>query len=181
MEKLNEKQVLTNVRLSHAQKYILAKLLLPNQTPLTAYGHVSTGKNVVANRDVLVKLGMVLVGENEAEITDKGIDAMKNANLADETGALTPEGEKYGYAKSLKDIEKIAADAQPPETPAPELGAEEPMERPPMGNASQEDKRSSSQVDFDMAMGESWSMITEMQESINEEEFLKIHSINPLK
>jgi len=167
MENISEVQVLTNVRLSHAQKYVLAKLMLPNQTPLIAYTNVSTGKNVVANRDVLVKLGMVIVGANEAEITEQGKAALQNENLVDDMGNLTPQGEQYAYAKDLAAVEQIAAQEKPPEMPSPE--AEPAQEPKPMGIAP-EDTRSA-EISF-----ESWSMISSIQEELMQKEFLKTHT-----
>lgn len=173
MDKINEVQVLTNIRLSHAQKFVLAKLMLPNATPLTSYESVSSGKNVVANRNVLIKLGMVKVGANEAQITEKGKDALKNENLVDDMGTLTPQGEQYAYATDLEDLAKIAAkDQKDPETPAPELGTTQ--ETPPGG--AQQPTEIASQNDAGTPMPETWSMISDMQTELSEKRFIKKHS-----
>lgn len=169
MDKINEVQVLTNIRLSHAQKFVLGKLSLPNVTPLTAYSSVSNDKNIVANRDVLVKLGMVKLGDNEAEITEKGIAAMQNEGLTDETGNLTDLGEQYAYAKDLEAVEQIAAQEKSPEVPAPEQ--EIPPETKPMGISSQ-NVQDSTKVSF-----ESWTMVSDIQNELSEKEFLKNHAV----
>lgn len=173
MDEINENRILTNVRLSQAQKFILAKLSLPESTPLTSYGQVSSGKNMVANRNVLVKLGMVIVGANEAEITETGIHAMQNENLIDDMGTLTPQGEEYAYADSIEDVEKLASQQEtPPEIPQNELPGKEPEARPnpPMGLAPNEDAPLASSF-------ESWGMISDAQTTISEKEFLKRYSI----
>jgi len=110
MVKINESQILTNVRLSIAQKYVLSKIHLPTQTPLTAFSSVSDNENVVAARQGLEKLEMVGVDEtkNEAWITEKGKAALRNENLIDEMDNLTPEGEQYAYAKTFADAEQIS-------------------------------------------------------------------------
>lgn len=167
MDTINETQVLTNIRLSHAQKFVLAKLTLPNLTPLTAYEHISTGKNIVANRDILIKLGMVKVGQNEAEITEKGTQALQNENLIDDMGNLTEQGEGYAYAKDLVAIEKLAAKEKPPEVPEPEISDMEKPQVPVAAGASSPDA-GVQDVSF-----ESWSMISAMQEELSEKEFLK--------
>jgi len=166
MDKINEVQILTNIRLSHAQKFVLAKLSLPESTPLTAYSSISNDKNVVANRDVLVKLGMVQVGENEAAITEKGKDAMRNEGLTNDTGNLTDLGEQYAYAENLEAIEEIAAKTKAPELPATDHDMETPAN--PMGISSQEDTNMAT---------ESWAMISDIQQDLSEKKFLKNHKI----
>lgn len=117
---LSEIQILTNIRLSDIQKYILAKLVLPNATPLTKYSEISGNKNLVANRDLLVKLGMIKLGANEAEITEKGLTALRNENIIDENGNLTPTGEIYAYSKTPEEAErKIEQQTEEP-PPSPE-------------------------------------------------------------
>jgi len=172
---LDEARTLGNVLLSEAQKFILTKLLLPDSTPLLGYQNISVGKNIVANRDILVKLGMLTLGDNEAAITDSGIEALRNEGLVDETGQLTDLGERYAYAEDLEAVEKISAEMkapgqqQPPnldnqsEPPAPGSDG-----TPPMGIASQSDQEAKPSF-------EAWSMVAEFQEKIKNHDFLKNH------
>jgi len=131
MDKLNEANVLTNIRLSQAQKYVLSKLKLPDTTPHLSYGQLSAGRNIVANRDILVKLGMVVVGDNTATITDKGTDALRNEALIDDTGALTKLGKQYAYAENLNDLSSFTNDT----TNAPEPSEKIPASDPPGAGA----------------------------------------------
>ena len=167
MNKINEVQRPTNIMLSVAQKFVLTKLMLPEaESTLIAYKRVSTGRNIVAARDVLIKQGMLIVGANEAQITEKGQEALKNENLIDDMGTLTPQGEEYAYAEDLEAAEKIMASPKQPEMPA--LGQEAEVEPPkPMGNTSQ---------DTQSGMAESWSMISTAQADLNELGFIKSHS-----
>lgn len=167
MDKINEVEVLTNPRLSAAQQYILAKLIATKENPVAAYTAVSSGKNIVANRDILVKLGMIVVGANEANITEKGIEAAKTAEIADDLGELTELGRQLAEADDLEAAAAILAQGKPPELPSPE--AEPTPEPKPMGAASQDMR--SPEISF-----ESWSMISDMQEDLTQKEFLKAHT-----
>lgn len=64
-------------------------------TPQVAATEISRGQNLLAARDMLVRLGLLSVGDNEAFVTPQGEEIMRNQNLIDETGELTPEGQKY--------------------------------------------------------------------------------------
>jgi hypothetical protein len=176
MDTINEVKILTNVRLSETQKFILAKLVLPESTPHSVYSQITTNKNIVVDRDTLAELGLLYVDDDaeEAEITDEGKEALENANLIDPTGVLTPEGEKYAYAANMEELYKAteqepqgSASEQTPESPS------EPSPEPsPMG-ISPEDQRVSLDSTAKNAFAESWSMIAEAQEELNQREFLK--------
>jgi len=171
-QNLNEVRILNNVLLSEAQKFILTKLLLPDATPVTNYSSISAGKNLVANRDILVKLGLLTLGENEADITETGIAALKNEGLASDTGELTDLGQRYAYAPDLEAVEKISAEFKAPdqtptsdnnqqsEPPAP--GSEG---TPPMGIANQSDQEAKPSF-------EAWSMVTDFEEEFTKKSFL---------
>ncbi len=172
MNEINEVQILTNVRLSQAQKFILTKLMLPNATPLTSYEQTSDGKNIVANRDVLIKLGMVQVGQNEAQITEKGQSALQNEALIDDTGNLTQEGEQYAYAEKLEDVETLADQGQRPEEPntGQDLTQARPDGPSPVaGIATQSDAEAKPSF-------ESWEMISDIQEALTRKQFIENHS-----
>ncbi len=169
MNTINEIQVLTNIRLSQAQKYVLTKLVLPNTTPLTSYESVSTGKNVVANRNILVKLGMVQVGDNEARITEKGMSALKNENLIDDSGALTPQGEEYAYAENLEDVEKLAA--KQPEKPQTGMA----QDTSPITQAAAQQPKQIATPPADISFPESGSLIYDMETLLSEKYFIEKH------
>lgn len=172
---LDEARTLGNVLLSEAQKFILTKLLLPDSTPLLGYQNISVGKNIVANRDVLVKLGMLTLGDNEAEITEAGTEALRNEGLVDEAGQLSDLGERYAYAEDLEAVEKISAEMQAPgaiQPAGPDKQGEPPAPgsdgTPPMGIANQSDQEAKPSF-------ESWSMVTEFQQELSKRTFLKNH------
>jgi len=175
MDTVNEVHVLTNVRLSQTQKFILAKLALPETTPHAVYSQITTNRDVVVDRNTLVELGLIYVDDDaeEAELTDEGMAALKSENLADETGSLTPEGEKYAYAGDMEELQKIAAQNAPARgTSAPQSTSNEPTSEPgPMGVSAQ-DTRTTVDVHAANAFGESWSMIQQIQEELKQKAFL---------
>lgn len=170
MNKINEIQILTNVRLSQTQKFVLTKLVIPDSTPLTSYEQTSSEKNVVANRDILVKLGMVEVGENAVQITKKGREALRNENLVDDMGNLTEQGEQYAYAEKLEDIEKIVAQQQN-EPMTPDTG-----QKPETGQQNDVQTIEMPAQAPDGIMPESWSMISDMQDKLLHKQFIKKYS-----
>jgi len=173
MEKINETPVLTNVSLSQAQKYILTKLMLPNATPLTSYEQTTADRNIVANRDVLVKLGMMQVGDNEAQITEKGQEALRNEALVDGGGNLTPDGEQYAYAESLADIEKVVGQGKQP--PEPDTGQDFTQAKP---DGTSPASGIATQSDSEVAPSfESWAMVSDIHETLEHKLFIDKHSI----
>ncbi len=163
---INENRVLTNVRLSQVQKLILTKLMLPNTTPLVSYDRISTGSNMVANRDILVKLGLIQLATDTANITTPGEEALRGEGLVDDSGTLTPTGEKYAYADNLN---SLAKDIDQPVKPAePNTDTKQP-EREVSIDA---DVITQSSMEAP-APFESWTMISNMQETINHAKFIK--------
>jgi hypothetical protein len=81
MTTLNEKRVLTTIHLTDTQKKILA---LIDQAPSDAAAGmaVSTDRQVAANRDTLVDLGLITYSDGRATITDKGREIMSDENVS---------------------------------------------------------------------------------------------------
>jgi hypothetical protein len=89
------------IRPTDNQKKVLTQIKAA-PTPQVAAAEISKGTNLLAARDMLIRLGLVELRDNEAYITPAGEEIMRNQNLADESGNLTPEGEKYAYDEKLK-------------------------------------------------------------------------------
>ena len=64
-------------------------------TPQVAASEISKDQKLMVARDMLVRLGMLQLGDNQATVTSQGEEVMRNQNLIDDSGALTPEGETY--------------------------------------------------------------------------------------
>jgi len=170
MDISNEAQVLTNIRLSTTQKFILTKLALPNETAVVSYNRISSGRNLVANRDVLVKLGLIQINNNEAVITNKGKQALGDEGLTD-NGVLTKIGNEYAYADTVVDAGKLAINDPAPIEPTTEFKKE-----PPPGEGVTPSISAAYQPDGEASPSfESWEMIANSQEVLFRKEFLRKH------
>jgi len=114
MSSIIEKEILTTVHLSDAQRIVLTKIL-SSPTPQVAYESISATRNLVAARNLMAKLGLILVTDNTAAITQPGREVAKDEALIDDTGKLTDEGERYAQADRLSDL-KPETDNEPTST-----------------------------------------------------------------
>ena len=171
MDNLNERMHHDTIQLSGAQKYVLSKLIAV-ETPLNAYEAVSRGKNVVAARDMLTKLGLMTFSENDAQITEQGKEAMRKENLLDEMGELTEEGQIWGFANSPEE----AAQAEHAQTGKPEAPVDPSQQQDPLGGATPTEMPSAATQDDnapDQFSLESLELIQGARTQLKEEEFLK--------
>lgn len=93
-------RILDTFRPSKTQKQVIAKLA-GAATPTVGNDAVSMGANTVAARDALVKLGLVTVTNGEAFLTDAGVQLATAENITDESGGLTPEGQKLASSEEI--------------------------------------------------------------------------------
>ncbi len=89
----NQKRVLTVIKAS--------------ATPQVAASEISKGQNLLAARDMLVRLGLVKLENNGAFLTPEGEELLQNQNLTDESGSLTPDGEKYAFPEGKPQTESL--------------------------------------------------------------------------
>lgn len=171
MKNLNERMHHDTIQLSGAQKYVLSKLIAV-ETPLNAYEAVSRGKNVVAARDMLTKLGLMTFSENDAQITEQGKEAMRKENLLDEMGELTEEGQIWGFANSPEE----AAQAEHAQTGKPEAPVTPSQQQEPQAGNMPTDVANVATQDAgapDAFSLESLELIQDIRAHLKEEEFLK--------
>ena len=91
---------LTSIRLSETQKTLMCQITAAPTEEL-AYEASENGTNIVAARDQLEKLGLLVWEEGSASITDAGTEVMKDEALLDQdSGELTELGNKYVYGES---------------------------------------------------------------------------------
>ena len=89
-----ETSILPSIRLTDTQKSVLTTIKSA-PTPQVALENISTGRNMLAARDILKQLGLITFDDDSAEITNDGTETMKNANLIDDSGELTDEGRSF--------------------------------------------------------------------------------------
>lgn len=97
MSSLREKQTLHSVRLSDIQKEVLARVHAAPNEQVAADEILDGGQNYVGAKNILVRLDLINFHDNEASVTDEGEEVMKRANLIDDQGQLTDEGQRYAY------------------------------------------------------------------------------------
>lgn len=86
-------RLLQTISLTKFQQMVLAKIV-SSPNPKVAANEVSANPNLAAARDMLAKLDIIEFSPTEALIKPKGVELMKDRNIMDETGQLTPAGEK---------------------------------------------------------------------------------------
>lgn len=87
---------LESIRLTTNQKKVMTRILAA-PTEQVAAEQASKGRNLVAARDMLSKLGMIAFEEHRASVTDDGMEVMKRENLIDDMGELTEDGNEFAY------------------------------------------------------------------------------------
>ena len=132
MKNISETRTLSTIHLSDTQKAVLSKII-GSATPETALEEISDGRNMVAARDILQKLGLIEVTDRDASITDEGNEVMKDENLVDDMGELTQDGQQYSQVKKPEDMKDTEDGMADPGIEGPE-GQEDPMAMDPMGD-----------------------------------------------
>jgi len=173
MNNINEREIETSISLMNTQKYVLAKLIASGDERQQAYEAVSRGRNIVAARDGLASKNLMQFNDDrkEASITDIGVEVMKKEGLVDDMGQLTEQGNQFAYAESPEDIEEIGAQNAPAEMPQNATPDMKPST--PMGDGQGTAAMNALGVGTGEAPAESWSMISDMNDILNEKEFLK--------
>lgn len=106
-------RLLSTLRPTQNQLTVLAKIIASQEVPARAAAEISSNANLIAARNILMKLGLILYTDNSATLTDKGTQLAKEQNIIDESGQLTDEGNKLAST--------LANGQQSKEEPQPEI------------------------------------------------------------
>lgn len=101
--RLYEIKAVETVRPTDNQKRVLAKILA-SPTATVAANEMIGSQNMIAARDMLMKLGLITVSNGDASVTDRGVRVATEENLIDDSGALTPEGKAYATTNATDDM-----------------------------------------------------------------------------
>lgn len=82
----------TAVILTNTQKAVLG-IAFNSPTPEVAFEQANGTPALITARNILERLGLVNATNNTLVLTPSGQQAVVNNNIADESGAITPEGE----------------------------------------------------------------------------------------
>lgn len=89
-------RILPSIRPTDNQRRVLARILA-SATPTVAAEAISGDTNLVAARNMLMKLGAIAYTQQEATLTDRGMQIAVDENIATEDGQLTPAGEQLAF------------------------------------------------------------------------------------
>lgn len=107
-------QVVQGVRLTDNQKRVLCKIVA-SPSPAVAADEVSGNQNMAGSVAELSKLGLVTQNGSNVQLTNAGQQVMKDYALVDQSGQLSPDGQKY--ASSDEQGQETSAEPQGPEQP----------------------------------------------------------------
>lgn len=116
--RLFEVQIAEVVRPNNNQKRILAKIAA-SPTSSVAANEISTGQNIVVARDTLMKMGLITMNNNSAEMTERGRQVAQEENILDAEGNLTQAGKQWAYTDAEGEFD--TQDQQLDKVPVPPL------------------------------------------------------------
>lgn len=90
-------RIIDTVRLTNNQKRVIAKIKA-SPTPKVALEEISDDQNLIAARNMLVKLGLVEIVAGEVFLTDSGEQMAVDENIVDEAGELTQTGNELAHS-----------------------------------------------------------------------------------
>lgn len=89
-------RILSTIHPTENQKRVLAKIAASPNSDVAGH-QISGDANLVAARNMLMKLDIITYVDGEATLTDKGQQISAEENITDETGQLTDMGKKLAY------------------------------------------------------------------------------------
>lgn len=98
-------RMLNTVRLTTTQKRVIAKIVNA-ATPKLASEAISTSENLIAARNLLVKLNIIDIINDEATLTQGGIALAQDEDIADAEGGLTQNGEELAFGDDATNKQK---------------------------------------------------------------------------
>lgn len=110
-------RIMSTVHPTANQKRVLAKIAAA-PTPAVAAQEISKDANLVAARNMLMKLGMITLGDGQAALSDKGTQVATEENIIDQSGQLTQQGQQLAYtnSKGTPDKDQAGKPGQQPPT-----------------------------------------------------------------
>lgn len=128
-------RILSTVHPTENQKRVLAKIIASPNAKI-AGDQISGNANLVAARNMLMKLGIISFVDGDAILTDRGQEISTEENISDETGQLTSDGKKLAYTDpdEQPDNDMTAQQMEPQGGMMGGMPPEQGMEMPGGGN-----------------------------------------------
>lgn len=127
-------RIMSAVHPTANQKRVLAKIAAA-PTPMVAGEEISKDANLVAARNMLMKLGVITFTNKEAALTDSGTQIATEENIIDQSGQLTATGKQLAYTNTQGESDSDQAAGPDQVDQSPPGGA---MPPPPEGGLSLE-------------------------------------------
>lgn len=87
-------RTLPTLRPTQTQLQVLSKIIASQNVPLKAAADISIGANMVAARNMLMKLNLITYSPKAAALTEIGQQFAREQDIVDNSGQLTPIGNK---------------------------------------------------------------------------------------
>lgn len=97
-----ERRIIPVTQPTESQKSVMAKIVAA-ATPQLAAADISDTPNLAAARDMLEKMGLIVLDDQGAHLTDQGEQVMTDHNLTSPSGGLTDVGQKAAYGDEAED------------------------------------------------------------------------------
>lgn len=130
--RINEVQIQSSVHPTDNQKRILA-IIASSPTSAVADQEIATNQNMIAARDLMMKMGLITVSDSEVALTDQGAQVAVDENIIDDNGQLTKMGQAYAAppgstlpAEQDDNSDDLSGVDVPPVDPAQAAGARAP-------------------------------------------------------
>jgi len=128
-------RLLSTLRPTQNQLRVIAKICAAKDFPARAAAEISSDTNLVAARNLLMKLNIITFTDDNAALTDIGEQVALEQNIIDDAGEMTEDGNKLAATESngKPDEEMPAPMGEPPmggmpPPPSPMGGEMPPME-----------------------------------------------------
>lgn len=127
-------RLLSTLRPTSNQLRVIAKIAASQDVPARAAAEISSSANLIAARNLLMKLNVITYTDNSATLTDIGQQLAQEQNITDEGGQLTDEGNKLAASESngKPDKEIPAQNQEQSSMGGGQLPGTEDLSEPPM-------------------------------------------------
>lgn len=105
-------RIMSAVHPTDNQKRVLAKIIAA-PTPAVGAQSISGDANLIAARNMLMKMGLITFASGEANVTDSGMQVAADENVTDESGQLTQVGQELAYTDALGKSDSDQAGGSP--------------------------------------------------------------------
>lgn len=116
--------LLNTIHPTESQLKILATIVSLQDKPVEAAEEISVGANMVAARNLLMKLNLITYSPDSAALTDQGARLARDHDIVDDNGQLTDKGQQLLPVQSSP---SNGEDSMTPPMSDANMGMDQPM------------------------------------------------------